>query len=162
MATNIFEKIFKKQSQLRPSAMATVAQRRFDDAESLRNTGQNARANGVAYLAGFVIEILLKARLVQKFPAIASRREHQLRDDERGVWSLIWRQHNLEKMLSQMPELEAALKKQGERAGRDYVAELKKLCATWTIQARYSPRTILMDEAGDFLDRVRELKEKLK
>ena len=41
--------------------MATVAERRFDDAAALRATNENARANGVAYLCGYVIEILLKA-----------------------------------------------------------------------------------------------------
>ena len=141
--------------------MATVAERRFDDAESLRETGRNARANGVAYLAGFVIEILLKARLVRKFPAIARKRHREVTDGEREIWRLIWQRHDLEGMLSQMQELEAALEKRGERDSYHYVAELKKICATWTIHARYSPQTMLMDEAGELLERVRTLKEML-
>ena len=145
--------------------MATVAERRFDDAQTLCDTGENARANGVAYLAGFVVEILLKARLVDKYRVIARKRDHemsQLSQPEREVWRLIWKQHDLEGMLGSMSELEAALKVRGERDGHDYLAELKKICATWTIQARYSPRTMLMDEASQWLGRVRSLKELLK
>src|SRR5947209_98829 len=101
--------IFDKNPVLKPKAMRVVAERRFADAEALRETKQNARANGVAYLAGFVIEILLKARLVAKYPRIAKKRQHELKDDEKGIWRLIWRQHDLEAMLTQMTELEAAL-----------------------------------------------------
>jgi hypothetical protein len=142
--------------------MAAVAERRFGDAEALSETNENARANGVAYLIGFVVEILLKARLVDKFPEIARKRQHEVTEAEREVWRLIWRQHDLEAMLELMTELEAALKRRGERDGKDYAAELKKVCATWTIHARYSPRTIPMSEARQWLERVRVLKELLK
>lgn len=154
--------IFDKEPQLRPLTMAAVAERRFGDAEALSRTDENARANGVAYLVGFVIEILLKARLVAKYRSIARKRQHEVPDSERDVWRLIWRQHDLDGMLDRMPELEAALKWRGERDGRDHLAELKKVCATWTIQARYSPRTITMAEAREWLERVRSLKELLK
>jgi hypothetical protein len=50
------QSIFTRPAMLKPSTMKTVAERRFDDAAALRDTGRNARANGVAYLAGFVIE----------------------------------------------------------------------------------------------------------
>jgi hypothetical protein len=154
--------IFAKEPRLRPSAMATVAERRFADAEALSDTNENARANGVAYLVGFVVEILLKARLVDKFPQIARKQQHEVSETEREIWRLIWRQHDLEGMLERMNELDAALKRRGERDGKDYSAELKKVCATWTIQARYSPRTMLMTEAREWLERVRLLKELLK
>jgi len=154
--------IFEKHGDLRPSAMATVAERRFDDAEALKNTHQNARANGVAYLVGFVIEILLKARLVSKFPETAKKRQHQVADGERDLWRLIWREHDLEGMLSWLPELEAAMQKQGEEDGQRYFDNLKYICATWTIQARYSSYTINMGEAADLLERVQALKELLK
>ncbi len=142
--------------------MAAVAERRFDDAAALRKTSQNARANGVAYLGGFVIEILLKARLVDKFPEIAKKRQHQVSDVEQEIWRLIWRNHDLDGMLSKMPELEASLQKKGERDQKHYLAQLKTICATWTIQARYSSRTMKMDEAATFLEKVRTLKELIK
>jgi hypothetical protein len=156
------QNIFTRQSILKPSAMKTVAERRFGDAAQLRSTGNNARANGVAYLAGFVIEILLKAKLVEKFSQIAKKRQHKVTDDEREIWLLIWKRHDLEDMLSQMAELEASLKKRGELDNDDYHGQLKKLCATWTIQARYSSQSMLMNEAGEILDRVQKLKELLK
>ena len=154
--------IFEKQGNLKPSTMKTVAERRFDDANALRKTNDNARSNGVAYLAGFVIEILLKARLVQKFPAIARKRQHEVSASEQEIWGLIWRRHDLDAMLDQMPELEAALKKKAERSAVDLFGDLKKVCATWTIHARYSPSTMVMREAKQLLDRVRLLKEVLK
>ena len=142
--------------------MAAVAERRFGDAEALLKTKDNARANGAAYLAGFVIEILLKACLIEKFPVTARKRQHEVDGSERGIWALIWKRHDLEEMLELMPELQAGLKKKSERDGVDYVANLKAVCATWTIQARYSPSTIMMAEASELLARVRLLKEVLK
>jgi hypothetical protein len=162
MAASIYDKL----PELKPSAMATVADRRFEDAVALCETGQNARANGAAYLAGFVIEILLKARLVQKYPQIARERQHEIDfrkvSEEREIWSLIWRQHDLEGMMSNLRDLEAALKKRGQRDGMNYFEDLKKISATWTIQARYSTHTILLSDAQELVERVRLLKEKLK
>ena len=142
--------------------MASVAERRFGDAEALSRTGENARANGVAYLVGFVVEILLKARLIERYASIARKRQHQLAESEQEIWRLIWRQHNLGGLLDKMEELQASITRRGERDGHDYLAELKKVCATWTIHARYSPRTISMREAREWLERVRLLKELLK
>lgn len=142
--------------------MATVAERRFADAEVLAATESNAHANGAAYLAGFVVEILLKARLIAKFPTTARKHQATLANHEREIWLLIWRQHDLEAMLTKLGELEAALTKRGQRDGYDYLADLKKICATWTIQARYSSRTMLMREAREILERVRQIKELLK
>jgi hypothetical protein len=126
--------IFARQGRLKSSTMRTVAERRYDDAHALRRTEENARANGVAYLAGFVVEILLKAKLVDKYPTIAKMPQHEVSDDEREVWSLIWKRHDLEDMLSHLSQLEASIKKKGERDGYDYHGNLKKICATWTIQ----------------------------
>jgi HEPN domain-containing protein len=142
--------------------MATVAERRFDDAEALIKTGDNARANGAAYLAGFVVEILLKARLIRKFPQIARKRQHEVTDPERRVWRLIWKAHDLDGMLVQLSSLEVALRSRGDRDGIDYLEDLKTICGTWTIQARYSPRTMLIGDAREILERVRRLKELLK
>jgi hypothetical protein len=142
--------------------MRTVADRRFDDAKALCDTRDNARGNGAAYLAGFVIEILLKARLVEKYPVTARKRQHEVQTAERDIWSLIWRSHDLEMMLGQMPELMAALKKKAERGDANYPAMLQAVCATWSIQARYSPFIMKIKDAEDFLESVRSLKELLK
>lgn len=153
--------IFERNLTLKPSAMITVAERRFADADALCRTGENARANGAAYLAGFVIEILLKARLVRQFNATAKKRPHQVTDADRDVWNLIWRTHDLAAMLEKLPEFQGWLRNRGDRDGKNYVAELRK-AAQWSIYARYSSRTMLISEAKDILERVRLLKEVLK
>jgi len=61
---------------------------------------------------------------------------------------MIWRQHDL--------------KGRGECDGQDYFEQLMKVCASWTVYARYSPMTMQMDEAEQWLERVRSLKELLK
>jgi len=154
--------IFHGSGTLRPSSMATVAERRFDDAEALCATNLNARANGAAYMVGFVVEILLKARLVTKFQSIANKRQHDVKSSESMVWRLIWRTHDLEAMLLHLHELENSLISKGLRDGVDYYAMLKSVCTTWTIQARYSAKSMQMDEAKDLVERVRVLKELLK
>lgn len=153
---------FDRQGRPKPSAMATVAERRFGDAEALCGTGDNARANGAVYLAGFVIEILLKARLVAAFPPISRKRRHEVAPSEQEIWDQIWRRHDLGRMLGMLRDLEATLIRRGERDGINYVSELKKVDAEWSILARYSTRTMLMEEARQILERVRLLKEVLK
>lgn len=64
-------------------------------------------------------------------------------------------------MLAKLRDLEASLKVRGERDGMNYMAELRK-STQWSVQARDSPRTILMSEAREILERVRRLKEVLK
>ena|SRR5665213_216019 len=154
--------IFDKNSRLKSGALAIVAERRFGDAEALAKTDQNVRANGVAYLSGFVIEILLKMQLLKQYPHIAGKQPEKLTEDQRHIWRLIWRQHDLEAMLKQLPHVETSLERKGRYDGEDYVKELKKVCLNWTIHARYSPRMMLMREAQEWLERVRSLKEMLK
>ncbi|GMU21650.1 MAG: hypothetical protein AMXMBFR13_17410 [Phycisphaerae bacterium] len=52
--------------RLKPSQLRMVAERRWGDADCLRHSGLNSRANGAMYLAGFAIECLLKAALLEK------------------------------------------------------------------------------------------------
>ena len=154
--------IFEKQSVARPSQLTAVAERRFADAQALCDTGENARANGVQYLAGIVLDILLKAQLMRRHAGTARKRSHEVADDERAVWSLVWRSHDLAEMLDRLPELSGAVRKRGEADGRPYLRWLTEICGAWTIHARYSTATSRMDEAAEFLARVRELKELLK
>lgn len=145
--------------------MRTVAERRFDDARTLRDTRANARANGAQYLGGLVVEILLKALLVERHPQTARRRGHELvglSEQERAIWRLIWRSHELSDILDHLPHVEAALRKLEERHGYPYVTHLKNICATWSIYARYSSLSSNMAEAEEMLDRVGRLKEALK
>jgi hypothetical protein len=154
--------IFEKQGALRPSQLAAVADRRFGDAQALCDTGQNARANGAQYLAGIVLDILLKAQLMREHEVIARKRASNVSEADRPVWSLIWRSHDMEEMLGRLPQLTAAIRKRGERDGKDYFGWLHGICCTWTVYARYSSLTTTIQEAQEMLNRVRELKELLK
>jgi hypothetical protein len=151
-----------RQSVVKPGQLTIVAERRFADAQALCDTGENARANGAQYLAGIVIDILLKAQLMRRYPEVARKRSHEVKDDERRLWSLIWRSHEIEAMLDQLPLLEAMVAYHGERAGKPYLRWLISICASWDIQLRYSTRTSLMSDAKAMVERVRELKEILK
>jgi len=141
----------------------TVAQRRFEDAEALCDTEKNARANGAQYLCGFVVEILLKAQLILRNSAVASKRSPEgMNDDDRNKWSLIFRSHDLGEMLAKLPELKKKVEERAQRTGKPLLEELLKICSTWTIYARYSTLTTNMHDARRFLERVRGLKEVLK
>jgi hypothetical protein len=147
---SIFDRI-----RLTPGQLRTVAERRFADAEALRRTGRNERANGVMYLAGFVVECLLKARLLEAFPALQAG---PLPSGMDRLWFLCYRSHDLEGIVEQLPGLGAALEHQ--KAGAAEM--LSRVCAEWTIYARYSPRSATMREAAEFVERVRELKRCLR
>lgn len=141
--------------------MRAVAEQRFGDAQALRKTGENERANGALYLGGFVIEILLKMQLVQAFPSTTRAAASGLQRPHR-FQQLVWSSHDLAALLDELPQLEAALRSKGRQDGCDYVTQLKSICQIWTIQARYSSHKIGMKQASDFLDRVANLKEVLK
>ena len=161
--------IFQK-TRLRPTQLRTVAERRFDDANALRRTGDNARANGAMYLGGFVIECLLKAMLLEKFGWLGSTGSPEGRnEDDRRLWSLCYRSHDLSELLKHLPEVMEKLEQRGAGSGQPPRAEasrlaqsLKSVCSQWTIHARYSPRSADIDEARDFLDKVKDLKSCLR
>ena len=89
---NIFQKV-----RLHPTQLRTVADRRFADADVLRKTGKNTRANGSMYLGGFVIECLLKAMLLERYPWLQTAGSPQVRGkDDQYLWSLCYRSHDLD------------------------------------------------------------------
>src|SRR5258706_858828 len=102
---------------LRPPQLRSVAERRFDDAQALRATRLNARANGAIYLGGFVVECLLKAMLVEKFRWLQNSSFPLTRsEEERRIWWLCHRSHDLEAILSYLPEVRFKLSR-GEQRG---------------------------------------------
>jgi hypothetical protein len=150
--------IFKK-VRLRPTQLRTVAERRFDDAETLRKSGQNARANGAMYLGGFVIECLLKAKLLERFPWLQSAGTAAGRSKtDQHLWSLCYRSHDLDEILDKIPEVVDRLSAMEGRQSNRLVQSLKSICGQWTIFARYSPYTADIDDARIFLEQIRELK----
>ncbi len=151
---SIFEKV-----ALRPAQLRTVADRRFDDAEYLRKSGRNARANGAKYLGGFVIECLLKAKLVEKHRWLQGRRPREnLAEAERQLWNLCYRSHDLTELLNHLPEVTSRLAL-AEIIGRGSLSQqLKDACDEWTVFARYSPRTATIAQAAEFLNRIKEIR----
>jgi len=150
-------------THLSPTQARTVAQRRFEDAEWLRKSGENARANGVFYLGGLVIECLLKAALLERHPDMQRPvAVDTLSSTGRRVWNLIYRLHGLDEMLAFLPDLQKRLVEKDAKERTNLFRTLKSICARWTIFARYSPKTEVMKNAADFLDQVRELKEWLR
>ncbi len=150
--------IFKK-VRLHPTQLRTVADRRFGDAEALRKTGENARANGAMYLGGFVIECLLKAKLLERFGWLQSTGSPQGRSKaNQRLWSLCYRAHDLDEIVDKLPEVIEMLNRVEGRQSNRLVQSLKSICGQWTIFARYSPYTADIDDARTFLDQVRELK----
>lgn len=98
-SVTIFEKV-----KLRPAQLRTVADRRLDDADALRKTGKNARANGAMYLGGLVVECLPKAKLLERFPWLQKAGSPEGRtSQEKRVWSLCYRSHDLDEILARLP-----------------------------------------------------------
>ena len=150
-------KIFRREP-LRPSQLRTVAQRRLEDAEWLRKSGDNARANAVFYLGGFVIECLLKAKMLERYRSMQhARSPESMSEADREVWRLIYRSHDLEEMLDRLPETRQRIAKADVIGGTQRLAALRTMCQQWTIFARYSPRAQTMAEAEAFLRRIKDV-----
>ena len=149
--------IFER-SRLSASQLRTVAKQRYDDAECLRESGKNARANGVFYLGGFVIECLLKARLLAQYPTVAAKRNPaELSKSDRVIWKLIFVSHELDAMLSKLPDISTQMQAAKSHSGAGALANLNRICGEWTIFARYSTQSATMHEASRFLDNIKEL-----
>jgi hypothetical protein len=155
---SIFEKV-----KLRPSQLRTVAARRLADAKYLRDSRRNERANGAMYLAGFVMECLMKAALLEQYPWLQNGAVPTTKSaTDQRLWSLCYRSHDLLEILEHLPQFTDRFKKLEQRQQSRLVANLQSVCGQWTIFARYSPRSATMQEAGEFLSRIEELKRWLK
>jgi hypothetical protein len=129
--------IFDRLRLVRPTQLRTVADRRFDDANALRQTGRNARANGAMYLGGFVIECLLKASLLEKFPWLKNATPPAGRSKpDQYLWSLCYRSHDLDEILAKLPEIRDRLSRLEQRGTPRLLQSLNSICAQWTIYAR--------------------------
>ena len=106
-----------------------------------------------------MIECLLKAKLLERFPWLQSAGSPDGRSKEdRHIWSLCYRSHDLDEILAQVPEILTKLSQLEQRDSGRLTRSLKSICAQWTIFARYSPYTADMDDARVFLDQIKELK----
>ncbi|MEX2081018.1 MAG: hypothetical protein WEC33_05335 [Dehalococcoidia bacterium] len=143
---------------LSPGQAREVAERRLVDAEYLALSGLPRHANGAIYLAGLAVECMLKAALIDKQPHLGAGDVQQVPKGEAYRWELIHRRHQLDSLLTELPEIRARVQR-AEAAGRKRLAAtLKRICGTWTIFARYSPTSASSSDARVFVQEVRELK----
>lgn len=153
--------IFRK-LRLRPGQWRAVAERRFADAKCLLNSGDPERANGAIYMAGFVIECLLKALLLERHPNLQRPVDPaRLSASDREVFELLYR-HDLDSMLGFLPELEKKLSPVKTKSGGSAWRAFQDICEEWTVYARYSPASAKLDHARRYLDTVEEVKKWLK
>ncbi len=109
------------------------------------------------YLGGFVVECLLKAKLIERFPWLQNAGSPEGRTSaDRQIWSLCYRSHDLDEILNKLPAVDARLEELGLRP------VLRSVCVLWTIHSRYSPFNATIQEAGRFLDQIKELKRWLR
>ena len=152
--------IFRK-LRLTPGQLRAVAERRFEDAVCLLQSGDNARATGAMYVGGFTIECLLKALLLERHRNLQGPVDPAtLSVPDRQAYFFLY-SHELDAILAYLPEVKEKLVVYG--AGRRPLwADLRKLCAEWSVYARYSPRTADVATARRFIDTIREVKSWLR
>jgi len=150
--------IFSK-SRLMPGQLRAVAERRFADAQCLLDSGNQERANGAIYMAGFVVECLLKALLLQRHPNLQVRpNPSKLSTPDQYVLKLLYR-HDLDEMVAMLPELRKKLSGKKTESGQDLWSTFTTICEEWTVYARYSPRNARLERASQYLDAVKEVKK---
>jgi hypothetical protein len=154
---NIFAK-----TRLSPGQWRAVAERRFGDAECLLDSEDSERANGAIYMAGFVVECLLKALLVERHPNLGKPLDPaKLSSSDREVFEALY-SHDLDDMLGFLPEFEKKLSGIKTTSGQDAWKALNDICEEWAVFIRYSPSFAKMDNARRYLETVREVKKWLK
>ncbi len=148
--------------RLSPGQLRSVAERRFGDAVCLLRANQQERANGAIYLAGIVIECLLKAALLDRHPYLERPVDPaKLSESDRAVQSLLY-SHELEDMLGFLPEVQKKLMLERTRSGLNAWVQLRVICEEWTIYARYSPAMAKLDRARTYIETVDEVRKCLK
>jgi len=153
--------IFAK-PRLTANQLRHVSERRFDDALCLFKSGDRARFNGAMYMAGFVVECLLKALLLDRHPNLQTKVDPgKLSASDRKIYGLLF-SHDLELMLDALPEIVAKLEDLKDSYGNSVWQRFIGICGEWTVFARYSTNVAESRTAEGFLDTIREVKKWLK
>jgi HEPN domain len=126
-----------------------ASRHRLDDAEALFEKG---RWRGCMYMAGYSLECLLKAKLMQRFQC----RTLEMLEDELHERRLLRRSrsifiHELEPLLRLLGALERL---RSSPQGADRLGLVNKWVPAW----RYSPDLSDRDSAETFLSAVRDLR----
>jgi len=158
LTQNIFAKL-----RLKPDQLRAAAEKRFGDAKCLTNSGNRDRANGAMYMAGFAIECLLKALLLDRHPNLKSEIDPaRLSSSDKEVFDLMYRSHELDDTCGFLPELKEKLRRAKTKSGSSVWERFQDICAEWTVYARYSPRHAEIADAKRYLETVEEVKKWLK
>lgn len=146
--------------RLSASQYRTIALRRYGDAVALQQTRDNERAAGAMYLAGFVVECLLKSELIRANPWVQGFRSTELlkTEEEKATWKLCYRSHELNQMLDRIQRMKVRARKTNVMRERVDIV-LKQVCGMWTVYARYSPTRVTTRDADAFLGQVEEIKK---
>jgi hypothetical protein len=154
--------IFGKR-RLTPGQLRSVAERRFDDAKCLLDTGDAARTNGSMYMGGFVVECLLKVILLERHRNLQPPVDPAtLSPSDKEVFRLLFTSHELDAMLAFLPEVEAKLKALQRSRGSAIWERFRTVCEQWTVYARYSPKLAPREDARVFMDTIAEVKQWLR
>lgn len=121
--------------------LATCSDQWFKDVEFLCR--QTKRYRAALYLGGFVIECLLKAALWE-------------RRWEKRVRGLLF-SHDLTALLEVNPRLAKALRSDRQNRYEQFVR-----LSTWTVKVRYNPKPVRQEDAGDFMRRLKEVRQWLR
>jgi hypothetical protein len=114
------------------------------------------------YLGGFVLECLLKAKLLDAHPWLQAPLSVSPTTSEQRLWSLCYRSHDLVEILEHVPGLIEEGKARDSMEGRNLVRKLFTRCGEWTVHARYSPMSATLAEAREFLADVKETRQWLR
>lgn len=78
---------------------------------------------------------------------------------QQRLYSLFWKQHNLDGIATEVNGIITAIRSYG---GNSLVIAFKKLCAQWSIEVRYSSQKNTIAEAAQFISTANEIKESLR
>lgn len=154
--TGLDPKAFEKNRRPTTSQMRAAADQRFDDADALIRLEKDKHAIGALYVLGYVVEILLKTKLLQKYGSF-----HALEADARAN-QMFWKSHDLLDLIDEQKQLAAALQARRLETGQDALDSLRQFCGVWQPFARYTSRRIKHEVAAKERDRIKMLKEYLK
>ena len=154
---NIFSK-----SLLTPGQLRSVAERRFADARCLLNSGDPQRSNGAIYMAGFVIERLLKALLLERHPNLQKPVDPAtLSRSDREIFRML-SSHDLDEMQQFLPEIQPKLLDLKTGKGQSVWKAFRDICEEWSVYARYSTVQAKVEQDERYLDTVDEVRRWLK
>ncbi len=153
--------IFAKR-RMTAGQLRAVSERRFADARCLLDSGDAERANGAIYMAGFVIECLLNALLLDRHPNLNGPVDPaKLSATDREVFQYLYG-HDLDLMVGVLPEVRSKLALVRTASGLSAWQEFMAICEEWTVFARYAPRTVKREAAARYLETAQEVKKWLK